>query len=320
MISGLAVTMIIAALTGVFTFVAIHLIADVSIKYFARQRLAARLAKVVQSKQISDDEESPKGWQMPISHWLNTGSGNKFSLLVTQARLDVKPLTAASNLALIMFLSLTVGLFITGSLVSSIILAAGIYFIAVVWLRQRRVKYEQRFVDQLPQALDLMANALSSSSSLVQSIEHAVRESRPPIKNELLMVVEHLGVGMNLDQALDQLYQRLPVPEMEILISALIIQRRVGGNLSKLLARTSELLREKIELKNELMVQTAQSRMSGKVIGLMPLVVVGFLMLIDREFIAPLFTTSLGLVILTFAGLAELAGFLLIRKVLDIEF
>lgn len=317
--SGLFTVVLSVGIAFSVYFVVI-LLSGWSQNYLVKQRLAARLANFAQIDPPLETVEVVKAWQTPINNWLKTRSGSRFGQLVTQARLRVSPLAAASNTALVMLTVLVFGMPILGSIVSTIILTAGVYFIVVIWLRQKKMRYEQRFIDQLPQALDLIANALRSSSSLVQAIEHAVRESEPPIKNELLKVVEHLGVGMNLDQALDKLYQELPVPEMEFLISAIIIQRRIGSNLAKLLTKASELLREKIELKNELMVQTAQARLSGRVIGLMPVVVVGFLMLADPGFIAPLFTTSLGVIFLVFAGLAELVGFLLIRKVLDVEF
>ncbi len=312
---------LIALAVGFATYLAFIAGWNIYFEYISKQLVVDRLRNYSRQLDAAAEVEKVNNWQIPINNWLKSKkSGQKFSNTISLARLNSSPLAVASNLFLVMAAAFLFGIFFLGSILPAIILSVGIYFIVTVWLRQKKIKYEQRFVEQLPQALSLMANALSSSASLVQAIEHVVRESDPPIKNELLRVIENLGVGMNLDQALEELHKQMPVTELEIAISAIMIQRRVGGNLAKLLARTSEILKEKITLKGELMVETAQARMSGKVIGLMPIIVIGFLMLIDRSFITPLFTHPTGLALLGFAAIAEIAGFLLIRRILDIEF
>lgn len=310
----------ISLMIAVIVYLTSKVIYGIVTAYLSRQQILTRLAILARLPDTQSSPESVRSWQVPVVNWIKTDSGQRFSELVQQARLNASPLTVASNLVMVMILALLLGWLLLGSIISSLILSAGIYVVANVWLKQKKTKYEERFVEQLPQALSLMSSALSSSASITQAIEHVVRETDPPIKNELLKVIENIGVGMNLDQALDQLHEQLPVTELEIAISAIVIQRRVGGNLVKLLARTSEILKEKIELKKELMVETAQSRLSGKVIGLMPIFVIGFLLIADRNFILPLFTHPLGMIFLSFAVIAEIVGFLLIRRILDIEF
>jgi len=321
MSAGLSAELFISAVTALATFFAINMVKHSSEIYLRQQRVETRLRRLAQVGDLKETGDKPVNiWQLPAAYWLETKSGKSFGDKVVKAKLKATALESASKMFLIIFAAAAGALFILDSFLSAIILIFSIYFFNMARLRRRATDYQNRFVGQLPATLVLIANSLSSGSSLPQALDYAARESRPPIKNELLKIVEQLGVGVNLNQALEKLYQDIPVPELETIISALIIQRRVGGNLAKLLKRTSELLREKNELKNELMVQTAQSRFSGKVIGLMPVVVIIFLLIADREFITPLFTTSLGIVILSLSSVAELLGFLLIRRILDVSF
>lgn len=311
----------ISALVALVTMLAVNMFRYSYTNYCQRQRVIVRLARLARIGDFgTPGDEMVSIWQLPAVYWLKTKSGKKFTDKAIKAKLKMSALDAAGKMFLLLFTAIAVGILILHSFLSAIILAFCIYFIHIMWLQKRIKNYQRRFVDQLAPTLILIANSLSSGSSLNQALEYAARESRPPIKDELLNIVEQLGVGVSLDQALEKLYQEMTVPELETVISALIIQRRVGGNLAKLLKRTSELLREKNNLKNELLVQTAQSRFSGKIIGLMPVVVVGFLLMADREFIAPLFTTGLGMAILSLSTVAELMGFLLIRRILDISF
>ena len=312
---------IISIFAALATYFVINTVKLLSGRYRRRQIINARLARLTQMSYTGfNSNELINIWQLPVAYWLKTKSGKSFRDKVIKARLKSSPLDIAGKMFLLSLVAILIGLLILNSFLSAVVLVFGLYFANIMWLRTRISTYQRNFTGQLPSTLMLIANSLSSGSSLTQAFQYGARESRPPIKNELSKVVEQLSIGVNLDKALEKLYQDIKVPELETIISALIIQRRAGGNLAKLLKRTSELLREKNDLKNELMVQTAQSRFSGKIIGLMPVVVIGFLTIVDREFIAPLFTTSLGMLILLLSSAAELVGFLLIRRILDISF
>lgn len=261
-------------------------------------------------------ELAPSG---PIDRLLvNTEIGRKFSRLVKRSGVTYKAsdiVSAALLAAAVLFL---IGTFI-GSALTGLVLGIGALVLPYVWLQRQEEKILKEFRNQLPEAFTLMSNALSSGSTLTQSLEHAVKESRPPIKDELQVVVEQIGIGIPLDEALEDLQRRIRIPELDTVIAALLIQRRAGGNLAQLLGQATEIVREKIKLRNDLMVQTAQTRFSGKVVGLLPVVVIAGILLIDPTYIQPLFSTALGLVLLTVAAIGEILGFVLINKILAID-
>ncbi|MHB0976858.1 MAG: type II secretion system F family protein [Candidatus Aquicultorales bacterium] len=208
----------------------------------------------------------------------------------------------------------------SGSLVSGLSLALVACVAGRLWVRRAVFKKRSRIQAQLPEALTLVGNALSSGGSLIQALEHAVRETSPPIAGELAIAVDEVRVGMSLDEALDRLNRRLAVPELESVIVALSIQRRAGGNLTELLQNANDMLKEQARLKGDLMVATAQARLSGKLVGLMPLVLTAVIFILDPAYLSPLFTTALGISMILAAATAQAAGFLIINRLLNVEF
>ncbi len=212
------------------------------------------------------------------------------------------------------------GWIILGSPISGLALSFGAILAIRVWIRRRSGEKKERLLQQLPEALILIASALSSGASLVQALEHAVRESAPPVSEELSRVVDEVNIGVGLDDALGGLSERLAIPELESVVVALTIQRRTGGNLSELLVNGADLLKERSRLKNQLLAETAQARFSGKVVGLLPAIVLGITFAIDPGYLAPLFETATGLVLLGVAFAAELSGFAIINGMLKVDF
>lgn len=212
------------------------------------------------------------------------------------------------------------GWLVFGSPISGIALSFGLAVAFRAWVRRRSGEKKRRLQEQLPEALVLVANALSSGASLVQALEHAVRESRQPISEELGRVVDEVKIGVGLDDALAGLNERLTMPELESIVVALTIQRRTGGNLAELLMNGADMLKDRARLKGQLIAETSQARFSGKVVGFLPAIVLGITFLIDPGYLSPLFETATGLFLLGLAAAAEISGFAIINGLLKIDF
>jgi tight adherence protein B len=193
--------------------------------------------------------------------------------------------------------------------------AAGFYY----WLQGRASKRLEQCRTQLPEALQLTANALSAGMSLPQALGEAAKRTDPPMGEELQQAVEDLAVGYDLEEALSRLKDRVPVEELDSLMATLLIQRRSGGDLVELLQETVALLQGDLKLRAELGVLTSQARFSGRVVGLLPVFIFVIMSVLNPGFTGPLLTHPLGNVILGFAVICVLLGFWLIRKLSEIK-
>jgi tight adherence protein B len=168
---------------------------------------------------------------------------------------------------------------------------------------------------QLPEALHVVASALSAGASLNQALEHAAREVAPPLKGELTRVVEDVEVGKTLEEALESLKKRVPLPEFDTIIASLLIQQRSGGNLAQLLNETAEILKEDQRLRREMEVLTSQARASAQLIGLMPIGLFLFMYFFNPQYLEPMLTTGLGMTALSLGLVLEGIGFFVVYRI-----
>ena len=194
------------------------------------------------------------------------------------------------------------------------------------WLSRRKSSRLNAFNKQLPDTITLLANALRAGSSFLQAIELVVRESRPPISVEFGRVIREVNLGLPFEQALDNMVRRVRSDDLELMATAISIQHTVGGNLAEILDSIAYTIRERIRIKGEIRTLTAQQRLSGYVVGFLPIALAGFLFVAAPQFMQPMFDKPpealglpLGVVILAFGGFMMFIGFMLIRKIVDIE-
>jgi tight adherence protein B len=194
------------------------------------------------------------------------------------------------------------------------------------WLNRRKGGRLNAFNKQLPDTITLIANALRAGSSFLQAIELVVRESRPPISTEFSRVIREVNLGLPFDQALENMVRRVRSDDLELMATAISIQHQVGGNLAEILDSISYTIRERIRIKGEIRTLTAQQRLSGYVVGFLPIALAGFLFVAAPGFMDPMFANPpaiaglpAGVIILIFGGIMMFIGFMLIRKIVDIE-
>jgi tight adherence protein B len=194
------------------------------------------------------------------------------------------------------------------------------------WLGRRRAGRLNAFNRQLADTITLIANALRAGSSFLQAIELVVRETRPPISTEFGRVIREVNLGLPFDQALENMLRRVRSDDLELMVTAISIQHQVGGNLAEILDSIAFTIRERVRIKGEIRTLTAQQRMSGYVVGFLPIGLTAILFLIAPNFLAPMFRKPpavlglpAGLLLLCLAAFSMFMGFMIIRRIVDIE-
>ena len=195
-----------------------------------------------------------------------------------------------------------------------------------LWLGRRKSGRLGAFNKQLPDTITLLANGLRAGSSFLQAVELVVRESRPPVSTEFSRVIREVNLGLPFETALENMVRRVKSEDLELMATAISIQHTVGGNLAEILDSIAFTIRERIRIKGEIRTLTAQQRLSGYVVGFLPIGLAGFLFVAAPNFMQPMFEKPpdafglpLGVVILAFGGFMMFIGFMLIRRIVDIE-
>src|SRR3954467_918490 len=200
------------------------------------------------------------------------------------------------------------------------------FLIPRFWLGRRKSGRLGAFNKQLPDTITLIANALRAGSSFLQAIELVVRESRPPISTEFGRVIREVNLGLPFEQALENMVRRVKSDDLELMATAISIQHTVGGNLAEILVSIAYPIRERVRIKGEIRTLTAQQRLSGYVVGFLPIALAGFIFVAAPKFFDPMFMKPpevlglpAGVIIMFFGGFMMFIGFMFIRKIVDIE-
>ena len=209
------------------------------------------------------------------------------------------------------------------SLVFALVLG---FILPRMWLARRKSSRLGAFNKQLPDTITLVANALRAGSSFLQAIELVVRESRPPVSTEFSRVIREVNLGLPFDQAMENMVRRVRSDDFELMATAINIQHSVGGNLAEILDSIAYTIRERVRIKGEIRTLTAQQRLSGYVVGLLPFGLAGFIFLAAPTFFDPMFDPKVavaglpaGIIILGFGVLMMMIGFFFIQRIVDIE-
>ena len=185
------------------------------------------------------------------------------------------------------------------------------------------------FNNQLGDTLNLWVNALRSGYSVLQAMESIATEMPPPISREFERVVQEVRLGLGLEQALANMYRRVPSEDLDLVITAVNIQREVGGNLAEVLDTISFTIRERVRIKGEIRTLTAQGRVSGWIISLLPIGLGGVLYLMNPDYVSELWVREepwifpnivpCGWLVLAIGAFLIGIGAMAIRKIVDIE-
>jgi tight adherence protein B len=194
-------------------------------------------------------------------------------------------------------------------------------FIPRFYVKRQQAVRLSKFNDQLGDMLNLMVNGLRAGYSTMQAMEAVSRELPAPICDEFRRVVQEMQIGIPMDKALENLLRRIPSEDLDFVVTAINVQREVGGNLSEILDTISFTIRERVRIKGEIRVMTSQVRMSGTVLALIPLFLAGALYFISPDYISGFFSQGPlcgWIAVVTIVGMI-VAGYFVMMKIADIE-
>ncbi len=188
-----------------------------------------------------------------------------------------------------------------------------------LWLRRKHSKRLAAFGAQLAETLSLVAGGLSAGLSVAQAIDTVVREGQEPMAGELRRALSEHRLGVGIEEALDSVGERMGSDDFAWVVMAIRIQREVGGNLAELLTTVSETLREREFLRRQVRTLSAEGRLSAWILGCLPVGMFVFLLLTRGEFVRPLYTTGVGLVLLATAGMLLALGSFTMSRMVKVE-
>lgn len=288
------------------------------------QRRLEQFASTAESQDLIEGGDDRKR-ATPIADSLNRAlEGRKVaSDLSTQlARADLK-LTVGEFLALQLIAAVGLGVagyFLFSTIVLGLLTAVVGWFAPRWFMSMRQGARLKAFSNQLGDSLNLMVNGLRSGYSVLQAMEAVSRELPAPISQEFARVVQEVQLGISVEDALANMLRRIDSDDLDLVITAINVQREVGGNLAEILDVISFTIRERVRIKGEINTLTAQGRYSGYVISLLPIGLTLILFCLNKSYISRLFTSGFCGWAMVVCGLLMIAtGFIAIQRIVNIE-
>ena len=226
---------------------------------------------------------------------------------------------AAFFICFIPLFSFTSALSTLAGIVLGLAAGAGVFACPARFVAFLRARRRRKFEEQLVEALGRLTNALRAGFSITQAIESVVNAGEAPLRQEFQVFLQQLRVGMNFDDALASLDRRVGSDDLTLVCSAIDIARRSGGNLTEILDRISETIRGRMRIARRVRALTAQGRLQGLVVSLMPLVLGLALTALKPALMLPFFLSFKGALCLGGVLVLEIVGWLVIRKIIRID-
>jgi len=288
------------------------------------QRLESYLEK---NPEKADAEGEPKPRAALLTSWITkqvetTHFGERISRELARADLKLKTGEYVALIVIASFFTAVLGFFFGGGSLLFALAGAifGIFIPRFLVRRQQNVRLH-RFNDQLPDMLNLMVNGLRTGFSALQGMEAVSKELPSPISDEFRRVVQEMQLGVPMEGALENLQRRIASDDLDLAVTAINIQREVGGNLAEILDTISYTIRERIRIQGEVRSATAQVSYSGRFLSLMPLFLALALWGLNREYMLQFFQEPrvCGISMLIVAGILLGIGYTVLKRIGTIE-
>ena len=250
------------------------------------------------------------------------GRGFADKIATQLARADIK-LTPGEYV--ILNITSILGIFLIGYLLfhRSLLMgiAAGVagFYAPSIYVKIQQQRRLNAFNSQLGDAINLLANSLRSGYSMLQSMETVAKELPAPISIEFSRVVREVGLGLSNEQAMNNMLRRIQSDDLDLMITAINVQHEVGGNLAEILEVIGHTIRERVRIKGEIRVLTAQGMISGYIISFLPIALGLILYLMNPDYIAAMFEEVCGWIMIGVAVTGIITGFIAIQKIVRIE-
>jgi len=193
------------------------------------------------------------------------------------------------------------------------------YFIPQFYLGFRQRRRIKAFNNQLGDTLVLMSNALKGGYSLAQALDVVANKASPPVNEEFDRVVKEVNLGAGVEESLGRMVRRTESSDLDMVATAIAINRKIGGNLSEILESISETIRDRVRIKGEMSSMTAQARGSGYMITALPIVLAVFMYFVTPQYFAPMLGSPIGIGMLIGAGFFMFLGQLIMGKIATVD-
>lgn len=189
-----------------------------------------------------------------------------------------------------------------------------------LYLVQKRARRLHRFTEQLPEAIDVMSRGLRAGQALPATIESVAQESDEPLRSVFRRAADEQSFGLPFREAMLNINRRVPVPDLQFLITAILVQKETGGNLAQILDKASQVIRERVRVAGQVRIRSAQGRLTGWILVGLP-----FALFVGMNFLHPgygkvLFEDPLGRKMVTYAAVMMVVGIFLVRRIVNVRF
>lgn len=216
-------------------------------------------------------------------------------------------------------LAMLASLLVSSSIVCGLAIAACVFACAIAWLRAAQDRRREALREAVPDALRSMSVCFQSGLSLLQTLQQTSSETKEPLSSLFEQAAHRLEVGRGADEALSVLRGPASVPELAFVAVALDVQHQAGGSMKRVLDAARDSVESQIELRRSLRVQTAQAKLSARVVSVMPFVLIALFSLVSEGFLEPFFKSAPGLAVLAVALGMQAAGIAMVRRMLNVE-
>lgn len=290
-----------------------------------RSLVEQRLGRYLGEERVAESRESDRSM---VTDWVNrrvekSSFGDRIARELARADLKLKVAEYFALFFIAIFLGALVFGFIGGLHPVSFLIGAVLgAFAPRFYVKRQQRQRLNRFNDQLGDMLNLMVNGLRAGYSTMQAMEAISRELPSPISDEFRRVVQEMQLGVPMETALDNLLRRIPSDDLDFVVTAINVQREVGGNLSEILDSISFTIRERVRIKGEIRVMTAQVRASGTLLSIIPMALALILWFMNPEYLLSFFEgpsplcgwAAIGLIVIMIVS-----GYFIMMKIADIE-
>src|SRR5690606_34056396 len=251
---------------------------------------------------------------------LNAKKRLRLENLLFQAGMTITPATFIRNsvifgagLFILLFLAQVPFYF------AAIFAVAGAYLLPRMYVSRKRKKYQDRFLDELPNAIEAIVRGVKTGLPLNDSMRVVAKDTKEPVRSEFALVLDQQSFGFSMTEAVQVLLERVPLPEVNFFVVVISVQQQAGGNLSEALGNLARVLRNRKKMKQKVKAMSSEAKASAGIIGSLPIVVAILVSLVSPSYLVPLFTTPIGNVCLGIGVLMLAAGIFVMNRMVQFE-
>jgi tight adherence protein B len=254
-----------------------------------------------------------------LSKYTGEGYFARLETDLAQADIPLKPSEFLIIRFALIFLGTAAVIIISKNVLIGALSFIPLFFLHIPLLSFKKKSRVTKFSNQLAEFLVLIVNSLRAGQTFMQGAEVAAKESPAPVSVEFKQMLKEVSLGMQADQSMENMLIRVPSEDLKIVVAAYNIQRKVGGNLATILEQTAHTIRERQRIQGQINTLTTQGKLSGVIVALIPVALVFILGSLSPTYMAPLFGTFAGKILIAFAVVLQIIGAFAIKKIVDID-